>query len=248
MRTCPHLVLLFFLVLGCGSAPAGQVASSPGITEPVFDVTLSVPVPGIITSLKFKEGDFVQTNDTILELDMRLEEIEVARRRAIMENHKTDWESTRIVFDKSSSVSRDELQKKEVDYKVALAEYEQSVEQLQRRRLLVPGAGVICEIRHHVGEACAAYEPVVHVVDARRCYFVSNMEAADSARLKVGQKLAIEIEDGATPIKVEGKIVFISPVVDSASSLQKVRAVFDNADGRVRPGLAGRVLLGEPQP
>jgi RND family efflux transporter MFP subunit len=232
------------LNLGFGAAPV----SFPGITEPVFDVTLSFPVPGIITSLKFKEGDFVQTNDVILELDKRLEEIQVDRQTYIMENHKTDWETTRTVFEKSSSVSRDDLLKKEADYKVSLAEFDQAKEQLRRRQLLAPGAGVICDIKLHVGEACAAYEPVARVVDTRRCYFTSNIESGASVGLRVGQKIPIEIENSGAPIRIEAQIIFISPVVDSASGLQRIKAVFDNTDGKVRPGLAGRVLLGTPTP
>ena len=237
-----------FAALGLAPAWAAEPLSFPGITEPVFDVTLSLSVPGIITSLKFKEGDFVQTNDVILELDKRLEEIEVDRRKLIMENHKTDWETTKTVFDKSSYVSRDELLKKEADYRVSLAELDQAGELLRRRQLIAPGAGVICDIKLHVGEACAAYEPVARVVDTRRCYFISNIEAGASVGLKPGQKIQLEIEDATTPIKVEGEIVFVSPVVDSASGLQRIKAVFDNSNGRVRPGLAGRVLLQPVRP
>jgi RND family efflux transporter MFP subunit len=236
------------LALSLAPALAGDPGVFQGITEPVFDVTLSLPVPGIISSLKFKEGDFVQTNDVILELDKGLEELEVARRKLIMENHKTDWETTRTVFDKSSSVSRDELLKKEADYKVSLAEFDEAGEQLRRRQLVAPGAGVICDIKLHVGEACAAYEPVLRVVDTRHCYFVSNIESGAAVGLKTGQKLQLEIENGAAPIKVEGQIIFISPVVDSASGLQRIKAVFDNTDGKVRPGLAGVVVLPRVRP
>jgi RND family efflux transporter MFP subunit len=229
-------------------ARGAEVRSCLGITEAVFDVTLSLPVPGIITTLKSKEGDLVQTNDVLLSLDSRLEEIEVDRRKFIAENRKTDWESTRTVFDKSSSVSRDELLKREAEYKVAAAEYEQAEEQLRRRQLLAPGRGVISEIRLHEGEACAAYEPVVRIVDTRQCYFISNLEAKHSPRVKPGQAVQIEIEDAATPIRVQGRLIFVSPVVDSASGLQKVKAVFDNTDGKVRPGLAGKMTFDEASP
>jgi RND family efflux transporter MFP subunit len=223
-------------------------ASSPGITEPVFDVTLSLPVPGIVSAINFKPGDFVHTNDVILELDNQLEQIEVERRKCIMENHKADWESTRTVFEKSASVSRDELLKKEADYKVALAEYQEAQEQLRRRRLLAPGAGILCELKLHVGEACSPYEAIVRLVDTRRCYFTSDIPAGDSAGLKKGQTVHLEIEDAHDPIKVEGQIIFVSPVVDPASGLQTVKVEFDNTDGKVRPGLAGRIILQEAKP
>ena len=235
------------LLLLCHSF-AADLASFSGITEPVFDVTLSLPVPGIVSALNFKPGDFVHTNDVILELDNQLEQIEIERRKCIMENHKADWESTRTVFEKSASVSRDELLKKEADYKVALAEYQEAEEQLRRRRLIAPGAGVLCEIKLHVGEACSPYEAVVRLVDTRRCHFISDIPARASARLKVGQTVQLEIENGDTPIPMEGHIIFISPVVDAASGLQTVKVLFENPDGKVRPGLAGKIIWREAKP
>src|ERR1017187_4512541 len=72
-------------ILALQPAPAAESISCKGVTEPVFDVTLSLPVAGIITTLRFKEGDFVQTNDVILELDHRLEEIEEIGRASCRE-------------------------------------------------------------------------------------------------------------------------------------------------------------------
>lgn len=248
---CRGLLQLSFLTLAllwlCHSF-AADLASCPGITEPVFDVTLSLPVPGIVSALNFKPGDFVHTNDVILELDNQLEQIEIERRKCIMENHKADWESTRTVFEKSASVSRDELLKKEADYKVSLAEYQEAEEQLRRRRLIAPGAGVLCEMKLHVGEACSPYEAVVRLVDTRRCHFISDIPARASVRLKTGQAVQLEIENGDAPIPIEGHIIFISPVVDPASGLQTVKVLFENPEGKVRPGLAGKIILRETKP
>jgi RND family efflux transporter MFP subunit len=225
------------------SAPADEAITCEGVTEPVFDVTLSLPVPGIIAVQNLKEGEFVNTNDVILELDSRLERLEVERYRLVMENKKADWEGTLKVFDKTTSVSRDELLKKEADYRVSVAEYEIAVEEFNRRKLTAPGAGVIAEINLHVGEACSAYQPVARVVDIRQCYFICHVEAKTAVLLRTGQDVNLEIENMGTPINVKGRIVFVSPVVDAASGLQKVRAVFDNADGKIRPGLSGRMIL-----
>jgi RND family efflux transporter MFP subunit len=222
---------------------AATAKTCVGITEPVFDVALSMPVPGIVAAQKFNEGDFVQANDVILELDQRLEQLEVERRRSVLENRKADWESTKKVFEKTSSISRDELLKKEADFKVASTEYEMAVEQLRRRKLVAPAAGVITQLSVRLGEACTALQPVVRLVDTRRCYFISDIEANLSSGLKAGEKVELEIDDAKAAIKVTGSIVFVSPVVDSASGLQKVKVVFDNTDARVRPGLAGKLYL-----
>jgi RND family efflux transporter MFP subunit len=232
------------LAAGCALAVSARAESlcGTGITEAVFDVTLSMPVPGIIQTQPVKEGSLVHTNEVILKLDNRLEELEVERRKLVMDNRKADWESTRTVFEKSSSVSRDELLKKEAEYKVAQTEYETAQEQLRRRHLLSPGEGVVAEVKLHIGEACAAYEPIARVVDTRRCYFISNTEARVSSGLQVNQPVRLELEDGNASLRVEARIVFISPVIDPASGLQKVKALFENADGKVRPGLMGKMF------
>jgi RND family efflux transporter MFP subunit len=236
--------ILFCLAIVAGALRAQeQKLPADGITEPVFDVTLSFPDPGIIVAENFKEGDFVNTNDVLVQLDSRLEELEVARRRLVMENHKSEFEATQKVFEKSAvSYSREELLKKKADFEVAQVEYEIAVEQLRRRSLRPPRAGVITELKLHTGEACIAYQPVVRVVDTRQCYFVSNLEGAQGAGFKSGQAVQLQI-DGVKTNSIVGKVVFVSPVVDPASGLQKLRIVFDNTDGQVRPGGAGRLLL-----
>jgi multidrug efflux pump subunit AcrA (membrane-fusion protein) len=80
-------------------------------------------------------------------------------------------------------------------------------------------------------------------VDPRKCYFECNIEAGLSADLTAGKKVQLLIDNSGAPIKVEATLVFVSPVVDSASGLQRIKAIFDNADGQVRPGLAGKLIL-----
>src|SRR5579863_8736034 len=107
LRLCALLTLVLCIIEPIRAA-ADETLSCIGVTEAVVDVTLSLPVPGIVTARNFKEGDSVTTNDIILQLDSRLEELEVERYRLVMENQQEDWESTRKVFDKTSSVSRDD--------------------------------------------------------------------------------------------------------------------------------------------
>lgn len=239
-----RLTILFLALLTLANATtAAETAWFNGISEPVFDVTLSMSVPGIITSQPFKEGDSVKTNDVILSLDNRVEELEAQRRKLVMENKKNDWESTKTVAEKTGSVSRDELLKKEADYQVALVEYEMAEELLRRRKLIAPGSGVITEMYLRVGESCAAYQPLARVVDASRCFFTSNIEAQLLKGVKTNQPVVLEIDDANAPLRVRGRVVFVSPVVDSASGLQKIKAVFENKEGRVRPGLAGKMAF-----
>jgi multidrug efflux pump subunit AcrA (membrane-fusion protein) len=42
---------------------------------------------------------------------------------------------------------------------------------------------------------------------------------------------------------VSGRVTFVSPVVDAASSLVEVRVQFSNADRRIRPGVKARLRV-----
>jgi RND family efflux transporter MFP subunit len=225
-------------------APAGTWV--PGITEPINDVALGCSFPGILAHRFFKEGDLIKKGEAIMDLDKRLEELEMERRKYVMDLHKTDLESTQVLFKKGAlSVSREEMDKKLSEYNVASVEFELAKEQLKRRQVVAPFEGMVTEYLLNVGEACQANQPLVRLVDTRRCYFIVNVDAKAGYALKAGQSVKLEVEAGATPVAFTGTIFFVSPVVDPASGLMKVKVIFENPNGQIRPGAAGRMLLGE---
>ena len=222
---------------------AEQPLVAMGVTEPLIDVALSASVPGIVSTQHFEEGDAVQAGNVILELDKRLEELEVDRRRQVMTIRKADLEATETLYERTSAVPKEELDKKRADYLVSVAEYEMAVEQLNRRQVLAPHGGIITDITLDVGEAAEAYQPLIRLVDPTRCRFESNLDARMAARLKLGQTVRLEVATGEGMAPVTGTVAFISPVADKASGLINVKVTFDNLDGRFRPGVAGRIII-----
>lgn len=210
-----------------------------GITEPFRDVTLTVAVPGIIRSEPFSEGATVKKGDVLLELDKKLEEFEAARRKAVMEQTKAEFESTRQLRETTKSVSKEEFGKKEADYNVAAAEYGTAAEELTRRQVVAPFDGTIAEISLRTGAACAPYQAIARLVDTSKFYFTGHLDGKSAMRLKLDQPVSLEIGGVAKP--VTGKICFISPVIDPASGLATVKAIFENTDGGIRPGLAAKM-------
>ena len=65
---------------------------------------------------------------------------------------------------------------------------------------------------------------------------MSNIDATDVLNLKVGERLPISVSSGKSAVLVEGVIEFISPVIDAASGLRRVKLLINNRDGRVVPG------------
>lgn len=206
-----------------------------GITEPFMDVTLGFADAGIVRNQFFKEGDAVKKGDVILELDKNLEALEVQRRKAVMEQDKMIYDSTSSLSETTKSVSKENLAKAKADYDVAAADYAIAAQQLADRQLVAPFSGNIVEILLKPGAAVAPYQPLVRVVDTSRCYFTGHLDGKVAADLSLDEPVQIQMDGGKT---VPAKICFISPVVDAASGLAKIKAIFDNVDGQIRPGIS----------
>lgn len=267
------IMVVITMILEPSVAFGQQQLSIAGITEPIEDITLNAIVEGTIAKLHFKEGAAVKKGQTILELDKRLEALEVGRRKLIWENKaeleaaaaqvvtlKSMLASTRELFESTHSVSEDELIRLELEYKLAVSEkqrlevaelrekieYEMALETLARRSLRAPIPGTIIKLFLDIGESCEQTQPLVHLVNTRKCLFVCNMEEWAGRTLKKGQSVDLKIKIGSDAVDKKGKVIFASPVVDSASGLLEVKAEFDNADGTVRPGISGVLILNVP--
>jgi membrane fusion protein (multidrug efflux system) len=239
-----RLKSLVLATLFCGLALVSRAAEPlviDGITEPFLDVALTVSVPGIIRSEPFSEGASVKKGDVVLELDKKLEEFEAARRKAVMDQAKMEFESTHKLRETTKSVSNEELGKKEADYNVAAAEYGAAAEELARREIVAPFDGTIAEISLRTGAACAPYQAIARLVDTSRFYFTGHLDGKSTLRLTLNQPVVLEIDGIAKPIA--GKICFISPVIDPASGLATVKAIFENAGGGIRPGPAAKLTV-----
>ena len=122
------------MILEPAAAFGQQQLSITGITEPIEDITLNAIVEGTIAKLHFKEGATVKKGQTILELDKQLEALEVGRRKLLWESKakleaaaaqaatlKSLLASTRELFDSTHSVSKEELIRLELEYKLAVS-------------------------------------------------------------------------------------------------------------------------------
>ncbi len=231
------LVLAAFFADGFVASAAEPVEIS-GITRPFMDVTLGLSDAGIIHTQQFGEGDVIKKGDVILELDKNLETLEVSRRKAVMDQNKMVYDSTLALSQNTKSVSKEDLEKSAAQYNVSAAEYAIASQQLADRQLVAPFSGSIAEVLLRPGAAVAPYQPLVRLVDVSRCYFIGHTDGVSATKLQLGQSVKIELTGGQT---VAGKIDYISPVVDAASGLVRVKAIFENADGKIRPGLAAKM-------
>lgn len=271
--TRPCLILSFLLlsvILCIVNAAAKETIRLSGLTEPLHDVLLSFEVEGKITNIFYREGDVIRRDDPIILLNNHLEELEVQRNQLIWESKvelesatereqtlKALYESTLELFESTGAVSKDEVEKLNLEYKLAAAEHQRILiaeerEQIEyqiarakrdKRILRAPIDGVVGQLFLDVGESCEPRQPVVRVVNISRCLLVCNIESSLGLRIREGQPVDLRIQAGSGKIKKLGSIIFVSPVVDPASGLFQVKVQFDNTDRKIKPGVEGYMLL-----
>jgi RND family efflux transporter MFP subunit len=270
LRTGVTVLALFSLMGVCAQTtiPA-SLSGAPGVTQALRDVKLSMTVAGRIDGMLVREGSRVRQGQLLMHLDRTLEELEVQRRRLLVEDRarldelkqkeKTlieQVESLRPLLS-TGGVSRKQFEDEDMALGAVAAERKAleaakdrervelslAQEAYERRHLRSPIDGIITKVAYRQGESVGPHEPVISVVDTSRVRFMGTVPARTGFKLQVGASVKIELGQD-TQVRVRtAKVVFVSPVTDPSSGLIEVIAEFENADGSVRPGISGRMLL-----
>jgi RND family efflux transporter MFP subunit len=256
-------ICLFSLMLSLLGLQAQETYE--GLVEPVRDVLMGPPVAGRVEKLHAGEGDSAKTGDILLRMDATIERLEVQRRQLMLDDKaeleaakyrrdllKDDLESTRKLFESTASVSRDELARKTVEAMLSEVEYGR-LEQAERREeaelaiakerlaqysIAAPFDGVLAELSVDEGESVQAGQPVLRFVDISSAYLVLNLPSELAASLNEGEKVDLNF-DRSNQLHKQGEVTFISPVIDPASGLRKVKMLFKNDPPRIEPGRIG---------
>jgi|GEM_PF-481913 len=239
-----------------------------GIVLPKHHLKLTLPIDGKILKIYLEEGDKVKKDEKILKLDDSLQILDTKRKKMVYQDRsqynslkknekllKEMLESTKAVYTKTKSVSKDELMSLEIRYHDLLGQklatqqkklieeldYKMSKNILDSHRLTSPIDGVITKISFDIGEWVKSGETIVEVVDYQKCFVEFNIEQKYAQELNLGKTLPVKIKNGNKLIQKETKVVFISPIADKSSSLVRVKTELDNKDLSIVPGLSALI-------
>lgn len=149
------------------------------------------------------------------ELDNAREELE--RTRAIFAQSQASFDNTESVLQAQLAREKANLQKiqevRPVDVKIAKAELEQALIQVQQRKaeladtqVKVPIAGQILRINTRVGEQVNTEEGIAELGQTKQMYVIAEVYESDILKVKVGQKATINSEYGGFQEEITGKV------------------------------------------
>ncbi|MEM7419196.1 MAG: efflux RND transporter periplasmic adaptor subunit [Pseudomonadota bacterium] len=227
-------------------------------------VALRPRVSGYIDFVAFKEGEYVEQGQTLFLIDNRTFKAEVARLTAQLEESKSRLELAEQNYKrahklrKTQAVSEEVLDARLAEKNQALASLNQTQAALEVARLNRGFARVEAPISGRISRAnitegnfvTAGQTELTRIVSTDRLYayfdideqtylnYVSSSNATSVNDKPVALRLANESD-----YQHWGQIDFIDNQVNGSTGTLRVRAVFNNEEGRLIPGLFAHLKL-----
>lgn len=205
-----------------------------GSVAAVQGVTVSADLPGVVSEIDFDSGRRVNKGDVLVRLDTKQERAQLAAAEAQLE-------LTRVALQRA----QDLLAKKilaQSDYDQAAAQFKQAdaaVNEIRatidRKTTHAPFKGVLGIRQINLGQYLAGGAPIVSLQSLRPAYVNFNVPQQEIGNLSIGS--TVQVTSDALPQPESGRITALDSVIDPATRNIQVQAVFDNADGKLHPGM-----------
>lgn len=237
-----------------------------GRLEAVDHVEIRPQVSGTITTVHFSDGAMVDKGDVLFTIDPRPYRAAVDRARAELAaaEARVAYTATELAraqrLLKQNAIARRDFEEKRNAARVAAAERQGAAAalaaaelDLEHTRVIAPVSGRVSRAEVTEGNfvaAGAASAPLTTLVSVDRMY--ASFEVDEQSYLSFIMP-AHRASEGGTSVSMglsnekgfprHGRVASVDNRLDTASGTIRLRAVFDNADGTLIPGLYARIRL-----
>jgi RND family efflux transporter MFP subunit len=235
------------------AAPAAEPAGIEAISRPSKDVVLSFVRPGRVARVLVKEGDKVQEDQLLIELDDGAERVQLeqlvaeAKDDTRVKAAEAQLEQKQVELKRLQEAERPPLEIDRARLEVTISalrlrlarlEHEQTDRkvreariQLERMRRLSPFAGTVEEVRVRAGESVDKLQPVIRLVKTDPLWVDVPVPLDQARRIQVGRSARVTFPQQSAPAGL-GEVIHVAAVADAASNTVTVRVEVPNPAGR----------------
>jgi len=235
-------------------------------------VEVRARVSGFVEKLHFKDGQWVNAGDRLFTIDKRPYEIAVESATADVARNKAQVElaelqvgrgasliASRTITEQDNDTRKSNLAVARAQLKAAEAALHNAQLNLEWTEVTAPLAGRISDRRVDPGNLIQGGQQgatlLSTIVSTDPIYFLFDVSEADHLRYQRLQLMGVRAQAGSSTIPVRikladesewrrlGTIDFVDTVLSPRSGTVRTRAVVENSDHLLTPGVFGRVQL-----
>ncbi|MCF7997342.1 MAG: efflux RND transporter periplasmic adaptor subunit [Chromatiaceae bacterium] len=210
-----------------------------GNVQAVQGVMVNNEVAGQIKEILFESGDQVTAGQELVRLDTEVDEADLNGLRAGLNLAQLQLDRNQKLL-RDRAVSQGDFDQISAQVTQALAQVQAKQALIRKKTIRAPFTGQL-GIRHvNLGQFLEAGSAIVELEALNPVYVDYALPERRLSEIAVGQP--VEVRVSAYPDQVfEGKISAISPAVNQATRNIQVRALLQNPDQRLLPGMFAKI-------
>lgn len=217
------------------SARWGSSIVAIGSIQPVMGVTLTAEIPGTVREIRFESGQEVEEGTLLLRMDTSTERAELVAAQADATLAEAELGRTR------SLLERDARSQADLDIAVAKAVRARAAVRnvsslISKKTIRAPFSGRLGIRKVDVGEFLQPGTQIVALDASDPAYVDFRVPQQALAEIEVGQEVTIT-GDTFGDRAWTGKVDSIDARIDPSTRNVLIRALVDNTDERLRPGM-----------
>lgn len=211
-----------------------------GTLEANEEIELRSEVSGIIESINFKEGSKVTKGQVLfhvndIELRAQLSKVKTAEQLAA-ENQRR----AKLLLEKQA-ISQEDFDVANADFESTRAESELIAAQLSKTTVRAPFSGTIGLRSISKGTYVTPATPIANLVNTSQLKLTFAIPEKYASQMKVGNKLTFTTSNSQETHVAT--IYAIEPQVDIATRTLKMRAITENKDEKLYPGIFANIIM-----
>lgn len=208
-------------------------------------VDITTEVSGTVTSINFESGDETSTGTLLIELDNRTEKANLESAQAQYDSDNSQYQRLLKLKDESF-VTKNDIDTQASLVNIALAQVSVARTALEKKRIFAPFDGRLGIRQVDLGEYVAPGTPIVTLLSTNRLYLDFTLPESNFNDLLIDQQIDFRVR--AYPDKTfTARVETWNPELDANTRNIKIRAVVDNSQRLLAPGMFTDMLVQSSQ-
>lgn len=214
--------------------PWQTTLSAIGTVAAVQGVTVSADLPGQVDEISFVSGKPVNKGDVLVRLDTKQEHAQLVAAEAARELARVDFNRAKDML-ANGIIPQATFDSTSAQFKQADARVGEIKATIERKIIRAPFSGVLGIRQVNLGQYLEGGAPVVGLQSLRPAYVNFTVPQQEIGALPIGSQ--VEVTSDAIGGSEKGRINALDSTIDEATRHVHVQAIFDNASGKLRPGM-----------